>query len=279
MSTPNGPVRHDIMFSMSAASFDRVSLLLSQCGHTNLNLLLARGLALAQWVEDQTDRGLTIAAVSFGTDGVEQVVELQERAELLKPQARPQELPTAVRQVAPAAEAAPVPKPEPLPAVEPAPNPKLVPRQKKPPVAAATTRQRAPNRRVTQLAAHIPNDDGPVKTFEWVRWRCEQDKRAAPILIGGDRPLPGELGLEHLEQLERFLTYGRHVTHFKLATDGFISLYSFVPGKGWCYVDECSLQCHKDDHAAGGLFAIFPIVMAVEYLHRLSSSPANSARA
>lgn len=279
MSTPNGPIRHDIMFSMSDASLDRVTLLLSQCGHNSLNLLLARGLALVQWVEDQQDKGRTIGAVLYGDEGVE-VSELEERPELLKPQPRPQSLPTPVKSVAPVqvqesaqvVESTPAPKPEPVatpaPVIDPA---KLVARPKKPPLMKQP-KYRAPSGREQVLRAHIPNDNGPVKSYTWVAWKCKMDKRLPPILIGEDRALPGELTLDHLPELERMLVEARHVTHFKLTEDSYLFYYAFQQGNGkrggWYHVQEGSMQMLKDDHCDSGLFAIFPVVMAVEYLRR-----------
>lgn len=264
MSDQAGPVRYDVMFSMSEASHARVNHLLRQCGHNNLNLLLARGLALAQWVEDQQALGRTIGAVLYGEEGAD-VSELEERSELLMPQPRPQPI-----------TAKPVEVPtEPAPAVapEPAVNPKLVARPKSTPTKPASQpRHRAPSGREQQLRAHIPNDNGPVKSFAWVRWKCDQEKRKPPILIGDDRALPGELAMEHLAELERMQVDARHATHFLITVDGFLSFYGYQPGNGtrggWCYVEEGSMQLRKDEHCTAGLFAIFPVVMAVEYLRR-----------
>ncbi|WP_219097774.1 hypothetical protein [Pseudomonas sp. UMAB-40] len=284
MSATNGPVRHDIMFSMSDASKERVDLLLRQCGHASLNLLLARGLALVQWVEDQQDQGRTVGAVIYGAEGGEdEVFELEERPELLKPQPRPQSLPTQVKAAAPVVEPTPAPKPEPVASTAPVIDPaKLVARPKTPP-PVTQPRYRAPSGREQQLRAHIPNDNGPVKTHTWVRWRCKMDKRLPPILIGDDRALPGELTLEHLPELERMLVDARHATHFQLTKDNYLAYYGFQAGKGkrggWCYVEEGSMQLRKDDHCDGGLFAIFPVVMAVEYLRRLANPRAAVASA
>lgn len=289
MSTTDGPVRHDIMFSMSAASHERVILLLSQCGHKNLNLLLARGLALVQWVEDQQDLGRTIGAVIYGDEGVD-VAELEERPELLKPQPRPQSLtqpkvvaPVPVQESAPVVEPTPAPKPEPVatpaPVIDPA---KLVARPKMPP-PVTQPKYRAPSGREQVLRAHIPNDNGPVKSHSWVCWKFKQEKRLPPILIGDDRALPGELSLEHLPELERMLVDARHATHFQLTKENYLAYYAFQHGTGkrggWCYVEEGSMQLRKDDQCDGGLFAIFPVVMAVEYLRRLANPRASVARA
>ena len=282
MSTQDGPVRHDIMFSMSTASYERVDQLLRQCGHKNLNLLLARGLALVQWVEDQQDQGRTIGAVLYGEDGVD-VAELQERSELLKPQPRPQSIATPAKVAEPVQEPSPAPvvettpAPEPVARAVPAINPDLLKARQKLPPPVKQPRYRAPSGREQVLRAHIPNDVGPVKTHTWVRWKCNMEGRPAPILIGEDRALPGELTLEHLPELERMQTDARHATHFLVSKDGFLFFYAFQAGNGkrggWCYVEEGSMQLRKDENCDAGLFAIFPVVMAVEYLRRLANPP------
>lgn len=281
MSTPTGPVRHEIMFSMSDASKQRVDKLLLQCGHANLNLLLARGLALVQWVEDQQGQGRAIAALTCGDDVPEDLIELEERPELLKPQPRPQSITAPAKPVEPVQEPAPAPvveqtpAPEPVASAVPAIDPEKLKARPKSPAPVKQPRYRAPSGREQVLRAHIPNDNGPVKTYTWVRWKCGMDKRLPPILIGEDRALPGELTLDHLTELERMLTDARHATHFLVTKDGFMAFYGFQAGNGkrggWCYVEEGSMQLRKDDHCDGGLFAIFPVVMAVEYLRRLAS--------
>lgn len=271
MSDQSGPVRYDLMFSMSEASHGRVNSLLQRCNHNNVNLLLARGLELVQWVEDQQDLGRTIGAVLYDGEDVD-VSELTERPELLKPQPRPQSIP--LKAVEATAEAQPEPVPAPVASADKPVNPKLVPREKKP-SPPPPPRYRAPSGREQQLRAHIPNDNGPVKTYTWVRWKCEMDKRKPPILIGDDRALPGELTLDHLPELERMLVDAKHATHFLVTVDGFLSYYAYLPGNGtrggWRYVEEGSMQLRKDEHCQAGLFAIFPVVMAVEYLRRLSA--------
>lgn len=273
MSDQAGPVRYDLMFSMSEASHGRVNQLLQQCGHNNVNLLLARGLALVQWVEDQQDLGRTIGAVLYDGKNVD-VAELTERPELLKPQPRPQSIPLKPAEACVEAK----PEPEPVAGADAPVNPKLVPREKKP-TPPPPPRYRAPSGREQQLRAHIPNDNGPVKTYTWVRWKCEMDKRKPPILIGDDRALPGELTQDHLPELERMLVDAKHATHFLVTVDGFLSYYAFQPGNGtrggWSYVEEGSMQLRKDQQCNAGLFAIFPVVMAVEYLRR-QASPARA---
>lgn len=76
------PARHEIVFSMSEASMAKTQALMEKCGHTNLNLLLARGLALAEWVQDQMARGRMVGSLDDNGEGF---WELHERPELLAP--------------------------------------------------------------------------------------------------------------------------------------------------------------------------------------------------
>lgn len=280
MSAPTGPVRHDIMFSMSDASKARVDGLLRQCGHTNLNLLLARGLALVQWVEDHQSEGRCIAALTCGDDIPDDVIELEERPELLKPQ-RPQSITAPAKPVEPVQEPSPAPVVETTPAPEPAAravpaiNPDKLKARPKTPPPVKQPKYRAPSGREQALRAHIPNDNGPVKSRRWVEWKCESEGRVPPIYIGDDRVLPGELTLDHLPELERIQSDARHATHFLVTKEGALFFYGFTPGNGkrggWCYLEDDSMRLLPEGNCNAGLFAIFPVVMAVEYLRRLAS--------
>lgn len=283
MSGQTPQPKHEVVFTLSPAGKTRADALLARCGHRNMSLMIARGLALVEWVEDQIDEGRTVAGVIYGEgdDGNALFTELQERPELLKPVQRPTAAP-AVQDAPTASVAAPetIQAPAPRPASAPVPvatsattNPKLVARERRPPPPAPAPRPRSPNRRAEKMTAHIPNDDGPVKTYRWVRWKAEQTNLLPPIQIGEDRVLPGELNMRHLADLEYMAAQARHVTHFKITKDGDLSYYAYAPKKGWCYVEMCSMQLYKDTNCAGGLFAIFPIVMAIEYLQRLANPP------
>lgn len=283
MTGQTNPVKHEVVFTLSEQGKARAAALLARCGHNNMPLLIARGLALVEWVEDQADLGRSVAGVMYGEgeDGEPLIAELQERPELLKPHPRQQSVsvkesepvtPTS----APAGQVEPAPAavvvaPAPVSTVSPELAAKLVPRPKTPQAPASAPRRRGSNRRAAQLNAHLPDDTGPVKTFTWVRWKCGQEKRSPPILIGDDRALPGELRLEHLAELDRMSVDARHATHFLVTKDGFLFFYGFVPGKGWHYLEDGSMQLRYDDQCNGGLFAIFPVVMAVEYLRRLAN--------
>lgn len=289
MTGQTNPVKHEVVFTLSEQGKARATALLARCGHNNMSLLIARGLALVEWVEDQADLGRSVAGVMYGEgeDGEPLIAELQERSELLKPLPRLQSVPVKESEPvtptsAPAAQVEPAPAPAavvtaqapaPAPAstVSPELSAKLVPRPKTAPAPAPAPRRRGQNRRAAQLNAHLPDDNGPVKTFTWVRWKCGQEKRSPPILIGDDRALPGELRLEHLAELERMSVDARHATHFLVTKDGFLFFYGFVPGKGWHFLEDGSMQLRYDDQCNGGLFAIFPVVMAVEYLRRLAN--------
>lgn len=269
MSQPTGPTRHEVLFSMSDASKARVDQLLAKCGHKSLNLLLARGLELAQWVEDQSALGHAVAAVTEDGDVMDL---LEERPELLKPQPRPQAITTAVQETAPA----PIVPPTPAASLTSTDNPRLMAREKSPSKAPARQRDRAPNGRVAKLNAHLPDDDGPIKTVTWLRWDCERRKGMPLIYIGTERALPGELNLSHLEALETALRETRHATHFKITEMGDLAFYGFDNQKGWCYMEDCSRRLFPDPHS--GLHSIFPVVMAAEYLQRLSNPNASATK-
>lgn len=292
MSGQTSPTKHEVVFTLSDSGKARADALLARCGHRNMALMIARGLALVEWVEDQLDQGRAVAGITYGAgdDGEALFAELQERPELLMPPQRAITAPAAP--IAPkAAVSAPVQIPTPPAVIDapaprkarqatPAPiaqdattNPKLMPRERRPPPPKPAPRPRNPNRRAEKLTAHIPDDNGPIKTFRWVRWKAESTGRLPPIPIGDERVLPGELNLGHLAELQRFTVEARHVTHFRITDDGDLSFYGYAPNKGWCYAEQCSMQLHKDAQCAGGLFAIFPIVMAVEYLQRLANPP------
>lgn len=289
------PAKHEVVFTLSEAGKARADALLARCGHRNMSLLIARGLALAEWVEDQRDEGRSVAGVCYGAgdDGEALFVELLERPELLKPHAArssDSEPMQVAKLSAPSAGAA---KPEYRPASSapslsivknsPQPascatdaslsvtdNPKLVARDKTPVPPKPAPAARPKNRRAEKLVAHVPNDDGPIKTFTWVRWDAEMRKLPAPIPIGDDRVLPGNLSLEHLDELEEIESSVKCATHFKVSEFGDLTYYGYAPGKGWCSVELCSHRLKKDSHCAAGLFAIFPVVMAVEYLKRMA---------
>lgn len=149
---------------------------------------------------------------------------------------------------------------------------KLVARPKMAPAAKPAPKKRGQNRAAEVLRAHLVDDvSGPIKSHTWVSWNCTHEKRPAPILVGDDRALPGELSLEHLPDLDCMLVEGRHATHFKITPEGALVYYGFTPGKGWCYLEEGSMRLLPDSFCDGGLFAIFPVVMAVEYLRRLAN--------
>jgi hypothetical protein len=277
-----------MVFAPNAEAWERIDRLMEQQGHQVYGLAIARGFALVQWVLEQQAAGRIVGSLETGEEDFEPLVE---RPDLLAPRQRLQAVP--VTEPAPLT---PVVQPEPVQAsavaevVTPAPVPaptaapatastlpaelaaKLVPREKKPQPPKAAPRHRGQNRAAEILRAHLVNDvSGPVKSHTWVRWRCEMDKRAAPILVGDDRALPGELSLEHLPELECMLVEGRHATHFRITAQGELSYHAFAPGKGWCYLEEFSMRLLPDSHCDGGLFAVFPVVMAVEYLRRLAN--------
>jgi hypothetical protein len=286
MNALEQPKRREMVFAASDESWQRIDSLMEQQGHQVYGLTIARGFALVQWVLEQQAAGRIVGSLETGEEDFEPLIE---RPDLLAPRPRLQAVPVA--DPAPLApEPAPVTQPEPVKvptaAVEAAPAPaaapvstlpaelsaKLVAREKKPPAPKEAPKKRGQNRAAEILRAHLVDDvSGPVKSHTWVRWRCEMDKRAAPIHVGDNRALPGELSLEHLPELECMLVEGRHATHFRITDHGALAYHAFTPGKGWCYLEEGSMRLLPDSFCDGGLFAVFPVVMAVEYLRRLAN--------
>lgn len=285
MSALEQPKRREMVFAASDESWQRIDSLMVQQGHQVYGLTIARGFALVQWVLEQQAAGRIVGSLETGEEDFEPLVE---RPDLLAPRPRlqavpvpesapstPVPAPVAQAEPAQAPAAAKVAAPTPAPAVSTLPaelSAKLVPREKKPPAPKPAPRRRGQNRAAEILRAHLVDDvSGPIKSHTWVRWFAKSENLLPPILVGDDRALPGELTLEHLPDLECMLVEGRHATHFKIVSDGSLAYYGFTPGKGWCYLEEGSMRLLPDSFCDGGLFAIFPVVMAVEYLRRLAS--------
>lgn len=285
MSALEQPKRREMVFAPAAESWERIDSLMEQQGHQVYGLTIARGFALVQWVLEQQAAGRIVGSLETGEEDFEPLVE---RPDLLAPRPRLQSVP--VPESAPSMpERAPVAPSEPVQVAttavvatptQAAPastlpaelSAKLVARPRTPPAARPAPKRRGQNRAAEVLRAHLVDDvHGPIKSHTWVRWNCNHENRPAPILIGDDRALPGELSLEHLPELDCMLVEGRHATHFKITTTGELAYYGFTPGKGWCYLEEGSMRLLPDSFCDGGLFAIFPVVMAVEYLRRLAN--------
>lgn len=277
MAEQQAPRKHVETFTLSDSGKARADDLLSRCGHNSLQLLIARGLALVEWVVDQQERGRTVAGVVYGTEDTElYVCELHERPELLMPRQRPQALPVPAQeqQAAKVAEPAELPapaaesiqaSPEPVAsqAVAPTQNPKLMPRAKNPPAPKPRPTRIDQSKQAAVLAAHRPNDDGAVKTYNWVVYECERKKRLPPI-CHGDKPLQGELSSAHYAELSRVEKYA--ATHFRISDYGDLSFYRFEPKRGWLNVNVLNYQGELDEMVTGGCTSIFPIALALDYL-------------
>ncbi|NWA11980.1 hypothetical protein [Pseudomonas gingeri] len=251
--------RQEITFSMSPDGMARTQQLLSRCGHSNLNLLLARGLALVEFVLDQQELGRAVGSVILGED---EFLPLREREELVTPgKARPK--PTAVPCAAPSASAeAPI-------------NPKLVPRARVPVESPPLTNEpRA--RRLFKHAAFAVNDDaGPVRSLAYHQERSDSMGIDAPISANG-HALPGGLAVHHLAELQAAMDEHAMATHFLLcpATDE-ISYYGFFPNSGWHRLSGQTKTWALDPAAQRGELSVFPLDIAAFYLRRVEASQAD----
>jgi len=273
-----------IPFSASPASHERIEALAKRCG-TRVNLLIARGLALAEWVEDQIEQGRTVGAVQMGEDGF---LPLRERPELLRAAQRP----TLVPSVSPAKPQAPEPSPEATPVpveraevAEPEPSPvepkslkalapgidpaKLVARDRKNTPLKVLTKTRPPRKNLGLRALRINDMEGPVKSLDFSRRMAESRGAPEPINCNG-YPLPATLSARNLPALESARDKMPSATHFNLTTKGDVCLFGFFPGKGkgWCFYNDVSLHWIKEPHANAGTLQVYSVDMAAEFLHQ-----------
>lgn len=246
--------RHEIVFTMNQASMGRVQALLKRCGHESLNLLLARGLALVEFVLDQADLGRAVGSVIIGEA---EFMPLRERPELLAPMKSPVSAVGAGEQAS-SAPGRPVD----------APNPKLMPRPRVSP--AAVPEERLPRaRRLFKHAAFAVNDEaGPVRSLAFHQERCDSMGLEAPISFNG-HALPGELRLHHLDELQRWMDEEAMATHFLLcpATDD-LSFYGYFPATGWHRLNTESRAWALDAAVQAGELSLYPVDLAAFYLRR-----------
>lgn len=246
--------RHDVIFSMSESSRARVDGLLARCGHTNLNLLLARGLALVEWVQDQIDQGRTVGSVIYGE---QELAELRERAELLKPGTA-----TRIKPETPTDAHRPVP----------ASNPKLVARIRLAP-EQQTPDSRPRARRLFKHAAFAVNDEtGPVRSLAFHQEQCDALGLAPPASFNG-HAMPSELGLFHLEELQQVLDTQSMATHFLLGPgQDQLLFYGYFPNTGWHHLDLEQGQWVLDRQVQAGTVSLYSMDMAALYLRRMGQA-------
>jgi hypothetical protein len=250
--------RQEIVFSMAPESMERVQGLLKRCGHQNLNLLLARGLAMVEFVMDQIDMGRAVGSVILGEDGF---LPLRERPELL---GKVNRAPLAV-----AGDQAQGGSGAQVDAI----NPKLIPRPKIP-VEAATEDHRPRARRLFKHAAFAVNDDaGPVRSLAFHQERCDSMGLEPPISVNG-HALPGELRPYHLDDIQRLMDEESMATHFLLcpATDE-LAFFGYFPNSGWHRLNLDTRQWALDATVQAGELSLFPMEMAAFYLRRQVDQP------
>lgn len=252
--------RHEILFTMTPSSFERVETLLKRCGHQNLNLLLARGLALVEFVLDQVDLGRMVGSVN---DGEAEFVPLSERPELLTPSG-PRQAPVPV--IAQPVQSSPD-------AAAGALHPKLVARPRVP--VEEPSEERLPRaRRLFKHAAFAVNDDaGPVRSLAFHLERSESMGLERPIDYNG-HALPGALRAHHLDEIQQMMDAESMATHFLLceATEE-LSYFGFFPNTGWHRLSAESGQWVLDTAILAGERSLYPMDLAAFYLRRQIDKP------
>lgn len=246
---------HEVVFSMSTESHDRVLALLARCGHSKLNLLLARGLALVEYVLDQGVLGRSVGSVSATGN---KFVPLCERPELSTPPngSRGASESPCERSVDAGACVSPI-------------NPKLMPRPRVP-VETVVVECEPRARRLFRHAAFAVNDDaGPVRSLAYHRERSETMETEPPIDFNG-HALPGGLCLSHLEALRRVMDSESMATHFQLCpASDLLLFYGFFPNNGWFRLNCETREWVPDGAVRTGEVSVFPMDTAEFYLRRL----------
>ncbi|MFJ3487088.1 hypothetical protein ACIPL1_27270 [Pseudomonas sp. NPDC090202] len=251
---------HEIVFSVNPDSFSRVQALLKRCGHQKLNLLLARGLALVEYVLDEQAKGRSVGSVSASGN---RFVPLCERAELLGTGSAP------VATNAPSGSAAGGH----LASI----SPNLMPRHRV--RVSKVPEAREPRaRRLWGHAAFAVNDEaGPVRSLAF---HCERNETLGleqPIEFNG-HALPGELHMSHLPELRKVMDAVSMATHFLLcpATDT-LSFYGYFPKTGWFRMSRETEEWIPDEAVNAGEVSLFPMDVAELYLRRLRDRPEEPA--
>ncbi|WP_103306006.1 hypothetical protein [Pseudomonas sp. MPR-ANC1] len=247
--------RHEIVFSMTSNSLARVESLLKRCGHQNMNLLLARGLELVEFVLDQVDLGRVVGSVIVGES---EFMPLRERPELLKPSRARQAPASTVGEPAQSS----------TDAVAGAFHPKLVARPRVP--VEEPTEERLPRaRRLFKHAAFAVNDDaGPVRSLAFHLERSESMGLERPIDYNG-HALPGELRPHHLDEIQQMMDAESMATHFLLceATEE-LSYFGYFPNTGWHRLNADTRHWTLDTAIQAGERSLYPMDLAAFYLRR-----------
>ncbi|MDH1403701.1 hypothetical protein [Pseudomonas sp. GD03730] len=282
MNAAEQPIRHDFNFTMGEESKRKLDALMARCGQDNLNLLVARGLALVAWVEDQSDSGRQVGSIHYGADEPD-FRPLEERPELTRRRPRPQlvTVPASAAQPVEAPVPEPVPEPAPTSAVNPEPTPKPA---RAAPAPVATTPERTPNefngplakpkpfRVPAKKADKLPEGycGSPVRNLTELQIDARTRNVAAPIEYKG-QPLPVGLNQSHAAALAENLALG--ATHFRLESDLALFAFKLVARKGWCTFETGRYRWVTDHWVTGGQAAIYSIKLAQDYLQN-NAAPA-----
>lgn len=305
MSEQAAKPKHEFVLSLSDSGLARANALLDRLGHRSLQRLVARGLELVEWVENQQDDGRTIAGVVYGDEV--QVFELRERQELIGAApahavpSGPSIAPQPVHQGCPAEDQASVEKLPPemsgdkcetdIPAPSPtAPEPNSAAdkvaamaargtrdRKRAPKPTLVSSPSRTDNRRMAVVNAHRHSDEGPVISLARARSLSRSlgpiRAQISPPIAYQDKPLPGVLTLEHQTELQNAYSSGSAPTHFSMnEADGFICFYEFIPPKGWHQVTPGTLMKSYDPNMFGSMSPLYPLKLAIDYLMDLEAA-------
>lgn len=305
MSEQAAKPKHEFVLSLSDSGLARANALLDRLGHRSLQRLVARGLELVEWVENQQDDGRTIAGVVYGDEV--QVFELRERQELIgaapahavpsgpsiapQPvhQARPAEDQASVEKLAPEMSgdnhatdisASPVAASAPSGAADKvAAMAARAPRERKraPKPTLVSSPSRTDNRRMAVVNAHRHSEEGPVISLARARSLSRSlgpiRAQISPPIAYQDKPLPGVLTLEHQAELQNAYSSGSAPTHFSMnEADGYICFYEFIPPKGWHQVTPGTLMKSYDPNMFGSMTPLYPLKLAIDYLMDLEAA-------
>lgn len=285
MNAAEQPIRHDFNFTMGEESKRKLDALMARCGQDSLNLLVARGLALVAWAEDQSDLGRQVGSIHFGADEPD-FRPLEERPELTRRRPRPQlvTVPAPVAQPVEAPAPEPVPEPVPTPAADPEPEPSPVKEQPAKPAPVASMPERTPCefngpltkpqpfRMPAKKTDKLPKGYGgsPVRNLTDLQIDARNRNVAEPIDYQG-QPLPVGLNQSHAAALAENMALG--ATHFRLERDLSLFAFRFLPRKGWCTFETGRCRWVTDHWVTGGQAAIYSIKLAQDYLQN-NAAPA-----
>lgn len=289
MTEQSSPRKHELTLSLSDAGMARAAALLERVGHRSLQRLIARGMELVEWVENQQDMGRTVAAVIKSQP--DKVYELSEREDLLAPRIlaavdqgqAPKPLLTEAREDGEKSgqpmygdiSAADIKPQAPAPAVPDKPG-RSAKKRATAGKAAAAPSARTENRRMAIVNAHRHSDSGPVISLRRARMLSDSSSgvraQISVPIVYQDKPLPAKLTPAHEPELKAAISTGYTASHFSMSEeDGHVLFYQFIPPKGWHHVEPGTGIRNFDATMNGGLGVLYPVQLALSYLADLEA--------